>query len=228
MKSHEFRTPLAVIASSAGILKNFSHKLDEQQKQRHLQCIQTYVQHITQLLDNILLINKAEAGKLIFEPSYFDLVGFCRTLIDELQLISPNHHLVFSPQYQGSSSDNNHFIAYMDNQLLRQILSNLLSNAVKYSPIGSNIQIDLLIQDQIVAFLIKDEGIGISLEDQQHLFESFYRGNNVGNTPGTGLRLTIVNKCVYIQKGRITFASRVGVGTTFRVELPLIVTDTFT
>nr|MDZ8059537.1 PAS domain S-box protein [Nostoc sp. EkiNYC01] len=227
MTSHEFRTPLAVIASSAGILKSFSHKLDEQQKQRHLQCIQTYVQHITQLLDNILLINKAEAGKLIFEPIDFDLVGFCRTLIDELQLIFPNHHLVFSPQYQGSSSDNNHFIVYMDNQLLRQILSNLLSNAVKYSSIGSNIQIDLLIEDQIVVFLIKDEGIGISLEDQQHLFESFYRGNNVGNTPGTGLGLTIVNKCVYIQKGRITFASRVGVGTTFRVELPLIVTDTF-
>ncbi|MBD2680073.1 MULTISPECIES: PAS domain S-box protein [Nostoc] len=225
MTSHEFRTPLAVIASSAGILKSFSHKLDEQQKQRHLQCIQTYIQHTTQLLDDILLINKAEAGKLVFKPSSFNLVDFCQTLIDELQLSSPNHHLVFSPQYQGNLSNRNHFI--MDSQLLRQILSNLLSNAVKYSSSGSNIQIDLLIQDQIAVFLIKDEGIGISIEDQQHLCESFYRGSNVGNTPGTGLGLTIVNKCVFLHKGRITFASQIGFGTTFRVELPLVANDTF-
>lgn len=224
MTSHEFRTPLAVIASSAGILKSFSHKLDEQQKQRHLQCIQTYVQHTTQLLDDILLINKAEAGKLVFQPTDLDLVSFCQTLIDELQLSSPNHHLVFSPQYQGSSSENNQFI--MDNQLVRQILSNLLSNAVKYSSIDSNVQIDLLIQARIAVFIIKDQGIGISPEDQQQLFESFYRGSNVGNTPGTGLGLTIVSKCVYLHKGRITFASQVGVGTTFRVELPLIVSNT--
>ncbi|WP_392533918.1 PAS domain S-box protein [Nostoc sp. C117] len=227
MTSHEFRTPLAVIASSAGILKSFSHKLDEQQKQKHLQCIQTYVQHTTQLLDDILLINKAEAGKLAFDPSHFDLVGFCHTLIDELQLSSPNHNLVFYPQYLDNSSNKNNFIAYMDNKLLRQILSNLLSNAVKYSSIGTNIQIDLLIQAQLAVFLIKDEGIGISLEDQQHLFESFYRGGNVGNTPGTGLGLTITNKCVYLHKGRITFASKLGVGTTFKVELPLIATDAF-
>ncbi|YAG16270.1 histidine kinase [Nostoc sp. DSM 114161] len=224
MTSHEFRTPLAVIASSAGILKSFSHKLDEQQKQRHLQCIQTYVQHTTQLLDDILLINKAEAGKLVFKPSSVNLVDFCQTLIDELQLSSPNHHLVFSPQYQGNPADKNHFI--MDSQLLRQILSNLLSNAVKYSSSGSNIQIDLLIQEQIAVFLIQDEGIGISVEDLQHLFESFYRGSNVGNTPGTGLGLTIVNKCVCLYKGRITFASQIGVGTTFRLELPLVATDT--
>ncbi|MBD2519186.1 sensor histidine kinase [Nostoc sp. FACHB-973] len=113
----------------------------------------------------------------------------------------------------------------MDNKLVRQILNNLILNAVKYSSIGSNIQIDLLIQDKIVVFLIKDEGIGISLEDQQHLFESFYRGSNVGNTPGTGLGLTIVHECVYLHTGRITFASRVGVGTTFRVELPLILSN---
>jgi len=225
MTSHEFRTPLAVIASSAGILKTFSHKLDEQQKQRHLQCIQTYIQHTTQLLDDILLINKAEAGKLVFKPSSFNLVDFCQTLIDELQLSSPNHRFVFSPQYQGNPSNKNHVI--MDSQLLRQILSNLLSNAVKYSSSGSNIQIDLLIEDLIAVFLIKDEGIGISIEDRQHLCESFYRGSNVGNTPGTGLGLTIVNKCVFLHKGRITFASQIGVGTTFRVELPLVANDTF-
>ncbi|MBU7585197.1 MAG: PAS domain S-box protein [Nostoc sp. TH1S01] len=225
MTSHEFRTPLAVIASSAGILKSFSHKLDEQQKQKHLQCIQTYVQHTTQLLDDILLINKAEAGKLAFEPNYLDLVNFCYTLVEEIQLSSPQHNLVFCSQSQNSHSSDDIVVACMDKKLLRQILSNLLSNAVKYSPNNSNIQIDLIVQNKSAVFLIKDEGIGISPEEQQNLFEPFYRASNVGNVPGTGLGLAIVHKCVDLHRGRITIASQVGSGTTFRVELPLIVTS---
>ncbi|MBD2594390.1 PAS domain S-box protein [Nostoc spongiaeforme FACHB-130] len=223
MTSHEFRTPLAVIASSAGILKSFSHKLDEQQKQKHLQCIQTYVQHTTQLLDDILLINKAEAGKLAFEPNYLDLVNFCHTLVEEIQLSSPEHHLVFCHPPQNSQLDGEPIMAYMDKKLLRQILSNLLSNAVKYSPNNSRIQIDLLIQNQNAVFLIQDEGIGVSPEEQQNLFEPFFRASNVGNIPGTGLGLAIVHKCVDLHQGRITIASQVGFGTTFRVELPLVV-----
>jgi PAS domain S-box-containing protein len=225
MTSHEFRTPLAVIASSAGILKSFSHKLDEQQKQKHLQCIQTYVQHTTQLLDDILLINKAEAGKLAFDPSSLDLINFCHTLVEEIQLSSPEHNLVFCSQYKGSLSNGDNFVTSMDKKLLRQILSNLLSNAVKYSSGNSNIQIDLFIQDKSAVFLIQDEGIGISPQEQQNLFEPFYRASNVGNIPGTGLGLAIVNKCVELHRGRITIASQVGVGTTLRVELPLIVTN---
>ncbi|BBD61281.1 multi-sensor signal transduction histidine kinase [Nostoc sp. HK-01] len=225
MTSHEFRTPLAVIASSAGILKSFSHKLDEQQKQKHLQCIQTYVQHTTQLLDDILLINKAEAGKLAFEPNSLDLVSFCHTLVEEIQLSSPQHNLVFCLQAQDSSSASDNFVARMDKKLLRQILSNLLSNAVKYSPNNSHIQIDLYMQNKSAVFLIEDQGIGISSEEQQNLFEPFYRASNVGNVPGTGLGLAIVHRCVDLHRGRITIASQVGVGTTFRVELPLVVTS---
>ncbi|MEH2101987.1 MAG: PAS domain S-box protein [Nostoc sp.] len=225
MTSHEFRTPLTVITSSAGILKNFSHKLNEQQKQKHLQCIQTYVQHTTQLLDDILLINKAEAGKLAFEPTSTNLVQFCRSLVEEIQLSSPKHTLAFCPQYLGNLSIDDRFMTCIDKKLLRQILSNLLSNAVKYSPDSNNVQIDLLVQDQRAVFLIKDEGIGILPEEQQNLFEPFYRASNVGNTPGTGLGLAIVNNCIDIHRGRISFASQVGVGTTFRVELPLTITN---
>ncbi|MEH1946352.1 MAG: PAS domain S-box protein [Nostoc sp.] len=221
MTSHEFRTPLAVIASSAGILKSFSHKLDEQQKHKHLLCIETYVQHTTQLLDNILLINKAETGKLAFEPTCINLINFCRSLVKEIQLGSPKHTLAFSSQHLGNSSIDDYFMACIDKKLLRQILRNLLSNAVKYSPDGSNVQIDLLFQDKSAVFLIQDKGIGILPEDQQKLFEPFYRASNVGNTPGTGLGLAIVNNCIDLHRGRITFTSQVGVGTTFRVELPL-------
>jgi PAS domain S-box-containing protein len=228
MTSHEFRTPLAVIASSAGILKSFSHKLDEQQKQKHLRCIQTYVQHTTQLLDDILLINKAEAGKLAFEPNNINLVDFCRSLVEEIQLTSPNHTFAFYPQYLGDSSGNDNFTACMDKKLVRQILSNLLSNAVKYSLVGSHVQIDLLVQDESAVFLITDEGIGILPEEQQSLFEPFYRASNVGNTPGTGLGLAIVKKCVDLHRGKITLTSQIGVGTKFRVELPRFTRHTIT
>ncbi|WP_313954946.1 sensor histidine kinase [Nostoc sp. FACHB-145] len=183
------------------------------------------MQHTTQLLDDILLINKAEAGKLAFDPNSLDLVNFCRVLVEEMQLSSPQHNLVFSLQYQNNLSAGDNFVACMDKKLLRQILSNLLSNAVKYSPDNSNIQIDLLIQDKSAVFLIQDDGIGISPQEQQNLFEPFYRASNVGNIPGTGLGLAIVKKCVDLHRGRITIASQVGVGTTLRIELPLFITN---
>jgi PAS domain S-box-containing protein len=224
MTSHEFRTPLAVIASSAGILKNFSHKLDEKQKQKHLQCIQTYIQHTTQLLDDILLINKAEAGKLAFNPAPLDIVDFCRSLVEELQLSAPTHRIVFSSQYLHSSlAQGGGFVACMDKKLLRQIISNLLSNSIKYSQNGTNVQLKVLINTDTVIFQIKDEGIGISQEEQQHIFESFFRASNVGNAPGTGLGLSIVQKCIELHGGEIMVFSEIGVGTTFRVELPLFV-----
>lgn len=223
MTSHEFRTPLTVISSSAGILKHFSHKLDEEHKQKHLQCIETYIQHTTQLLDDILLINKAEAGKLAFEPTYINLVSFCETLVEELQLSSPNHTLVFSSHYLKSSSDESgHFsLVCMDKKLLRQILCNLLSNATKYSPESSFVQLNLFIDEKCATFQVKDEGIGIPLEEQPHLFESFFRASNVANIPGTGLGLSIVKKCVEVHEGEITMTSTVGIGTTFTVVLPL-------
>jgi signal transduction histidine kinase len=109
----------------------------------------------------------------------------------------------------------------MDKNLLRQILANLLSNAIKYSPEGSTVKFDLVCQDEKAIFHIKDEGIGISPEDQQRLFESFQRGSNVGKISGTGLGLTIVKKAVDLHGGQIAVNSEVGVGTTFSVAIPL-------
>lgn len=215
MTSHEFRTPLAVISSSAGILKDFGHKLNEEQKIKHLECIQTYVRHTTQLLDDILLINKAENGKLAFQPAYLNLIPFCQKLVEEIQISAPNHIIVFfsNPQYIVTTN--------LDKKLLRQILINLLSNAIKYSPQSSTINFNLNITEQNVIFSIQDYGIGIPEADQLQLFESFHRASNVGNIPGTGLGLSIVAKCIDLHKGSITVNSQLGVGTNFTVTIPL-------
>jgi signal transduction histidine kinase len=110
----------------------------------------------------------------------------------------------------------------VDEKLLRQILSNLLSNAIKYSPEGGNIQFDLIFEQDTVTFHLQDEGIGIPLKDQAQLFDAFFRSSNVDTISGTGLGLAIVKRCVDIHKGQITVESEVGVGTTFRVILPLL------
>lgn len=215
MASHEFRTPLTTIMASAEALEHYSHKWSEEKKLCYLQRVQTTVKHMTRLLNDVLIIGKAEAGKLEFNPVPLDLKEFCQELVEELQLTTgANHTLNFVSQ--GSYAD-----ACMDEKLLRHILSNLLSNAIKYSPEGGNVYFSLSCHQGIATFQIQDEGIGIPPEDQQRLFESFHRAKNVGNIPGTGLGLAIVKRSVMAHNGKISVSSEMKKGTTFTVILPL-------
>ncbi|MDY6802294.1 MAG: ATP-binding protein [Cyanobacteriota bacterium] len=219
--SHEFRTPLTVMSSSVGILKTFAKKLSEEQKLEHLDRIQAYIKHTTKLLDEILLVNQVEAGKLQFQPKCINLVSFCKKLTSEIQLAASQHNLVFSA---GSTADCTQ--AIIDEKLLRQTLTNLLSNAIKYSPDGGEVKFDFNVAGDRLIFLVKDSGIGIPTEDQKQLFESFHRATNVGSIQGTGLGLSIVKKCVELHGGDVKVESEVGKGTTFIVTLPFVKTTT--
>ncbi|HBK65171.1 MAG TPA: hypothetical protein DD000_17165, partial [Cyanobacteria bacterium UBA11166] len=215
MTSHEFRTPLTTILSSAELLKNYSHKLSDEKKQIHFARIQVSVQNLIQMLNDILLLGKAEAGKLEFNPGLIDLREFCQGLVEEFQLsVNDRLSLVFTDECPLSS-------VYMDEKLLGHILNNLIANAIKYSPAGSVINFQLIGQDKSVIFRVQDSGIGIPQDELTHLFESFYRAKNVGNIPGTGLGLPIVKKAVDLHGGIITVDSEVGVGTTFTVTIPI-------
>jgi signal transduction histidine kinase len=215
MMSHEFRNPLTTIIMSSELLQNFSDRTTEDQKSRCLKHIETAAKEMTQLLDDILSLTKAEVGKLVFNPQPFDLAEFCRNLLEEMRIASAGKHtLTFVIQ---SECDQ----ACMDENLLRYILRNLLSNAIKYSPQGGNVQFELSCEKGEAIFQIQDWGIGIPLKDQQKLFESFHRGQNVGKIPGTGLGLCIVKRYVDLHGGHISLKSKVGVGTTFTVTLPL-------
>jgi len=211
--SHEFRTPLATILSSTELLRKYSHKLREEQKVTQLQHIQTTINHMTQLLNDVLIVGTVEAGKLECNPAPLDLVSFCRNLVEEMQLITDSHAIAFVNQ--GQCTD-----ACMDERLLRHILSNLLSNAIKYSPQAGTVRFDLICQQGEAIFHIQDEGIGIPESDQAQLFDSFYRASNVGTISGTGLGLAIVKKSVDLHGGKIAVQSEVGVGTTTLVTLP--------
>lgn len=214
--SHEFRTPLTTILTFSELLEQYSHKWPEQRRREYLQRIQAAVKHMTGLLNDVLLVNKAEAGKLAFNPAPLNLKAFCHTLIEELQLSDSGQHSI-NLIVQNSFPEQ----LPMDEKLLRQIFTNLLSNAIKYSSAGGDIQFELFFQHGEVVFQVKDQGIGIPPEDQQNLFESFYRAKNASNIPGTGLGLSIVKKCVETHNGRIKVDSEVRIGTTVSVTLPL-------
>lgn len=215
MTSHEFRTPLTTILSSAELIEDFGTIWSNEKKHLHLNRIKANVKHMTQLLEDVMLIGKAEVGKLDCHLTRFEVVQFCRDLVDEIHPNNiSNHQIAFVSQIST-------FHAYLDEKLLRHILTNLLSNAVKYSPHGGTINFNLGCRKEEVSFQIQDRGIGIPSTELERLFSSFYRASNVGNISGTGLGLAIVKKAVDLHQGKIAIKSEVGVGTTFLVSIPL-------
>ncbi|MDJ0696683.1 PAS domain S-box protein [Mastigocoleus sp. MO_188.B34] len=212
--SHEFRTPLTTILSSSELLENYGHKWNKENRFKYLKKIQLAVKRMTNLLEDVLNLEKAEAGKLQCKPKYFELVKYSLSLIEDLQINQPQTKIIFDCDHQSLE-------VYMDKKLLRHILSNLLSNAIKYSPDIKPIYFTIVIQNHHAVFTIKDQGIGIPQDHLPHLFESFNRANNVDNIQGTGLGLSIVKKCIDICQGEINVISKVGNGTIFTVKLPL-------
>jgi PAS domain S-box-containing protein len=221
--SHEFRTPLTTIHSSTDLLQRYCRDFLDEKKSKHFQRIQSAINQMVQLLDDVLFMGRIEAGKLQFKPSAIDLVAFCRDLVEELRNNSQSQHALAqrSPCEIAFTNQGECTNACMDENLLRPILTNLLSNALKYSPQGETVNFELTCQDEVVIFHIQDRGIGIPQEDLPQLFESFYRAGNVGTIQGTGMGLSIVEKSVNLHCGQITVESVVGVGTTFTVRLPL-------
>ncbi|MDD1416703.1 GAF domain-containing protein, partial [Dolichospermum sp. ST_con] len=220
MASHEFRTPLAIISSSTSILQNFSDRLTPEKKQGHLNTIQKAIKHTVQLLDDVLMINRAEADKMEFKPEILDIIAFCNGLKQEIQSTTDKHIIEFTVNSQNPILDNS-LVVQFDPKNIRQILTNLLTNAIKYSPENSLIDFSLTKENEQLIFKIKDAGIGIPEADKVYLFDSFHRASNVGNISGTGLGLAIVKKCVDLHQGEITVDSEVNQGTTFTVKIPL-------
>ncbi|MBD1894527.1 PAS domain S-box protein [Coleofasciculus sp. FACHB-129] len=215
MVSHEFRTPISTILLSSQSLEHSFERWSKEKLLKNIARIQASAKHMVQLLEDILIINRAEAGKLEFNPASIDIKKLCYYLTEEMRLIAGSKNSIIFVS-QGDSPN-----SAIDEKLLRSIVTNLLSNAIRYSPQGSHIHFSLVCDRQEATLQIRDKGIGIPPEDQLHLFEPFYRGENVGNVAGSGLGLTVTKKCVDLHGGTITVKSEVGVGTTCTVTLPL-------
>ncbi len=216
MVSHEFRTPLTALLSSAELLEKYGRSWEEEKYLMHIERIVNSVHNLTEMLNDVLLLNKAEAGRIDFKPAVLNLYDFCQPLINDINSIkSDQHTLTF--KYLAKQHE-----YILDEKLLKYILMNMLSNAVKYSPEGGMVNFVISQKNRWLEFLVSDEGIGINEKDMKNIFEPFVRGQNFVGIQGTGLGLSILKKSVELHSGNINIESNNGKGTTFKVSIPLI------
>lgn len=213
--SHEFRTPLGIIMSAVELLRNYFDRLDEERRSELFEDIHSATRRMGALMEQVLVLGRADAGKLTFSPVPLDLEALCLKLTDESQSATVRRCPV------EMAIENDLAGATADEPLLRHIFSNLLSNAAKYSPSGSPVEFRVRRDGDAAEFIVKDRGIGIPADDQLRMFEAFQRARNVGEIPGSGLGLLITKRCVELHGGSIGFVSNAGEGTAFTVRLPV-------
>ncbi len=218
MASHEFRTPLSTVLSSADLAESYSGGEEHQEKRaKHLKRIKNAVTTLTAILNDFLSLSKLEEGKVQTQAVYFRLTEFCTEAEDEVQgLLKQGQHIVQEHDHCDEE-------VFLDKKILKSIVYNLISNASKYSEAGKPIHCRIRVSDQQLLLEVEDQGIGIPEEEQPHLFERFFRAHNVENIQGTGLGLNIVKRYLNLLNGSISFESKPGKGTIFRISIPLTV-----
>lgn len=213
--SHEFRTPLTSIFSSAELLEYYGHKWSDEKRIYYYKKIQRVVNQLKGLLDDVILIDRVESGKLHFNPQPIRLKTFITDIIEEFSLIKSDL-FTFEFIYECRAE-----LYRLDEKLMGQIFRNLLSNAYKYSPEGGSIKLSVTEADDLLVIQVTDNGIGISPEDIQRLFTRFFRGNNTAGIEGTGLGLPIMKNAVQLHGGIINVQSTLKKGSTFTVTIPV-------
>ncbi len=215
MVSHEFRTPLGIIQSSAEILSDYFERLEVDERREQLQSIVKNTRRMAEMMEEILALSRLDAGRMIFNPEPFNLSSFCRRVVDEV-LSATNRRCAIELSLASIPP-----VGKGDERLLGHILTNLLNNAVKYSEHGATVWFSVERDGPDAVCLIRDQGIGISPDDQQKLFNAFQRGDNVGDRPGTGLGLVLVKRCLELHGGQVWIESKVGAGTTVTIRFPV-------
>jgi signal transduction histidine kinase len=218
LMAHEFRNPLNAILFSTELLQKYGEQVSEEKRASYYDRINTSVQRMNQLLEDVLMIEATETGQMYFHPFPVDAVAFCKEVIQEFQpytgdIVEFMGEITIAP------------LVSLDEKLLRHVLNNLISNAIKYSPQGAIVEFHLTLNEQQAIFRVRDQGIGITPEDQTKLFTAFHRGSNARRIPGTGLGLSIVKQCVELHGGEIHVISEPGHGSTFEVIIPLTASD---
>jgi PAS domain S-box-containing protein len=212
MASHEFRTPLSTILSSASLVGKYTETAEQEKRDKHVHRIKSSVNNLTNLLNEFLSIGKMEDGKIKANNIFFNVKEMIVSLCTEMEAIAQTGQQII---YHHTGKEE----IFADPSLLRNVVTNLLSNGIKFSPEHGVIEVSAIVSDKDIVLHIKDNGIGISKTDQEHLFERFFRGANVTNIQGTGLGLHIVGKYIEIMEGGIEFTSELEKGTTFTITI---------
>jgi PAS domain S-box-containing protein len=214
MASHEFRTPLTTVLSSASLLSKYTGADDQDKRDKHIAKIRNSVNNLNNILEDFLSLGKLNEGRLDTKIEAVNINDAIRETIDEMKpLLKKGQQIVFDC-LPGCSANT-------DKKLLHNILLNLISNATKFSEEGKKISISAKkINDRIVVS-VADEGIGIGIEDQGHLFTSFFRAGNAVNIQGTGLGLHIIKRYLDLLGGEVALTSELNKGTTIVFSIPV-------
>ena len=214
MASHEFRTPLSTVLSSASLLQKYTTTDEQDKRERHIAKIKNSVKNLNDILEDFLSLGKLEEGKV---ESHFEALNLQECILDTVDemttLLKKGQHIEQS--YEGLS------IIQSDKKLLRNIIINLISNAIKFSDENDSIMVTTKVANDKAVIGVRDEGMGIGEDDQVHLFSSFFRGANAVNIEGTGLGLHIVQRYAELLGGTVTLKSRLHEGTIVTLEIPL-------
>ena len=214
MASHEFRTPLSTVLSSASLLSKYTREEEQEKRDRHISKIKNSVKHLNDILEDFLSLGKLDEGKVAAHPVSLNLPAFMEETAEELKgLLKPGQYIV-----------HNHTApleVVSDKKLLRNILFNLVSNAIKFSGENCPIEISSAVTGNGFSIRVQDRGIGISENDQEHLFSSFFRAANATNIQGTGLGLHLVKRYADLLGGIINLQSRLNEGTSVTIFIPV-------
>ncbi len=212
MASHEFRTPLTSILSSASLIEKYSQSADQPKRSQHIQRIKSSVAHLTEILEEFLSVGKLESGKVEVRPDMIMVEEFLTDLVTEVDgMRRPGQHI-------NLTIESNLYDFVSDTSMLRKVLLNGLSNALKFSQKDVFLKASLHQQDLFIEII--DQGIGISEADQKHLFERFFRGGNANVIPGTGLGLHLMDRYMRLLGGELKLRSEMGLGTTLTIQIP--------
>ena len=212
MASHEFRTPLTTMMSSLSLVTKYGEQNDKDNQIKHVGKIKNSINNLTDILNDFLSLSKLEEGKIDNMPEELNLKAFLSEIVSEMRTMAFEKQELIEV-YEGKE------VVFIDKKLLRNVMFNLISNAIKFSPSGGKIIISCFVSEKSIKITVKDSGIGISKEDQKHLFERFFRGHNATHIQGTGLGLSIVAKYAELMNGSVFIESEENKGTTFIIEL---------
>ncbi|MEQ8671976.1 MAG: ATP-binding protein [Aggregatilineales bacterium] len=212
--SHEFRTPLSVISTSIQMLTRYADKMTEEKRAARVQNIYDQISMMTNILDNVLYVEKIEEQQLDFSPELVDLNTYCGEVVGIFNASNGASRVA----YTGNEA---HFETFIDRQLFSLILSKLIENAIQYSPQDTMVLVELDYDNDDAIITVTDQGLGIPNDNKAYIFDRFYRGDNIEGIPGTGLGLSIAKSAVDAHEAKISFFSEVGTGTTFTVKFPV-------
>lgn len=213
MASHEFRTPLSTVLSSAALIGRYTKTEEQDRRDKHVQRIKDSVKHLNDLLEDFLSLGKLEEGKIAASGEEFLVREFLEDVSEEMRTILKAGQQIYI-NIEGET------VFITDRKLLKNIMINLISNAAKFSAEHSAINVNAIVDSSVMRISVNDEGIGIAEEDLQHLFTSFFRGRNAVNIQGTGLGLHIIKRYLDLVNGEVNLTSELGKGTTITVTLP--------